>query len=114
MNINSLENMASYLQSYIDDMLQRPGMFGTNTAVEAQFFLCCDLLIKIACPEFKDQDSSDLVKRALSKILMKRFGSTLYPVTAYSIPTSEFVEIMTEIRDAVYAEIRTHQVRQVV
>jgi len=103
--MTTIEEVEENLRTRIEEFLERPGMYGSQLAVEMQIYLCLDLLTDLKWPDYSVKDKVKLTRAGLYSVLNERHGTAQLPASSHSLSMSDFVDTMKAIRDATYVLI---------
>lgn len=105
--MKTMQDLDAKLRARIDEMLERPQMYGTQLSVEMQVLLCVELLAAAKWPEYTDKQQQEMFRKPLREVLTKEFGSWQTPISSHSLSMADFVDTLKRLRDAYYDLIKT-------
>jgi len=97
--------MNEHLRNAVEDMLETPGMYGPQIAVETQILFAFDLISRLKWPEYTDTQHREMLVSALRSVFQAEFGTYQLPASAHSLSMYDFVRVLTKMRDAFYKEL---------
>lgn len=103
--MKTVQDVEATLRDRIDTMIERPGMFGSQMAVEMQLLLCLELIGAIRWPDYSAADKMALFITPMRQVLTERFGTSQLPASAHSLSMADFVDVLKKLRDTSYAHI---------
>lgn len=105
--MKTVHDVEEAMRARIEEMLERPSMYGTKLVVEMQMHMCLEVIGSIRWPDYSAKDKTTLFFQPIQKVLGERFGTSQVPAAAHSLNMSDFVDVLRKVRDESYKLIET-------